>query len=99
MSAVRQSDQHPSDDRDFLASLDERMRRIAEEVFEQKRAAGGDEWLSVEQACQLTNLSEWHVRQFARELREKGSPDVYQPNAGRPPLRIRRAALLDLKAP
>ena len=82
---------------DLLSALDERVRRIAEQVFEERRAAEGDEWVSVAQACQITSLGEWHVRQFVRELLARGSADVYQPNPGRAPVRIRRAALQDLK--
>jgi hypothetical protein len=77
---------------DLLAALDERMRAIARE----KRGADGDEWLSVKQACEVTSLGAWHARQLARKLLAEGSPDVYQPNPGRPPLRIRRSALRDL---
>ena len=48
--------------------------------------------------AELTSLGKWHVRQLARKLLAEGSPDVYQPNPGRPPLRLRRSALRDLKA-
>jgi hypothetical protein len=74
------------------------VRRIAEQVYEERHKATGDDWLSVPQACEFTNLSEWHIRQRAKELLAAGSPDVYQPNPGRAPVRIRRAALLDLRA-
>jgi len=78
---------------DVLAALDERMRAIARET----RGADGDEWLSVKQAAELTSLGQWHIRQLARKLLAEGSPDVYQPNPGRPPVRLRRSALRDLK--
>jgi hypothetical protein len=77
-----------------LAALDERMRAIARETG----GATDDEWLSVKQAAELTSLGKWHVRQLARKLLAEGSRDVYQPNPGRPPLRLRRSALRDLKA-
>jgi hypothetical protein len=80
---------------DLLAALDERMRAIARET----RGADDDEWLSVKQAAELTSLGQWHIRQLARKLLAENSPDVYQPNPGRPPLRLRRSALRDLKAP
>ena len=76
-----------------LAALDARMRAIAQEA----RGESGDEWLSVKQACEVTNLSAWHIRQFAKKLLAERSDCVYQPNRGRPPLRIRRSALRDLK--
>jgi hypothetical protein len=77
---------------EVLAALDERIRRIVREE------AGGaeDGWLTVKQAAELTSLSVWHVRQFARKLLAEGNPDVYQPSPGRPPLRLRRSALRDL---
>jgi hypothetical protein len=79
---------------DVLAALDERVRQI---VREMRDAPAGDEWLTVKQAAGLTNLGEWHIRQFAARLRETGSPDLYQPNGrGTQPLRIRRACLRDL---
>jgi hypothetical protein len=78
----------------LLEALDERMRSIARETG----GATDDEWLSVKQAAELTSLGKWHVRQLARKLLAEGSRDVYQPNPGRPPLRLRRSALRDLKA-
>ena len=74
-----------------LAALDARMRAIAQEA----RGESGDEWLSVKQACEVTNLSAWHIRQFAKKLLAEKSDCVYQPNRGRPPLRIRRSALTE----
>lgn len=78
---------------DVLAAFDERMRSIARE----SGGASGEEWLTVREAAALTSLGVWHVRQLARKLLAEGSPDVYQPNPGKPPLRIRRSALRDLK--
>jgi hypothetical protein len=72
----------------------EEMRRIARA----EAASSADDWLDVRQAMEFTRLGEWHVRQLARKLQAQGSPDVYQPNPGKKPLRIRRSALRDLKA-
>lgn len=72
--------------------LREFVRREARAVFEEmfaEREAGDDEWLSVSQAAEMTQLSEWTIRQLAR----KGLLEKYQPNPGRPPLRIRRSAI------
>jgi excisionase family DNA binding protein len=83
-------------------SLEELIRRIAREEAEklltERQTETGDEWLTVEQAAKLTSLGEWHIRQLVRRLLAEGSSEVYQPNPGRPPVRIRRSALRDLKA-
>jgi hypothetical protein len=54
---------------ELLAHLDERIRRIAEEVF-QKRSlkddALGDGWLSYAQIVELTGLSEWTIGEAVR---------------------------------
>jgi|ERR1044072_8650377 hypothetical protein len=79
---------------DVLAALDERMRQIARDA---QGASAAEEWLTVKQVATLTNLGEWHVRQFTARLREQRGPDLYQPNGrGTQPLRIRRACLRDL---
>jgi hypothetical protein len=79
---------------DVVAALEERMREIARA----EAASSADDWLDVRQAMEFTRLGEWHVRQLARKLQAQGSPDVYQPNPGKKPLRIRRSALRNLKA-
>ena len=76
-----------------MAALDERMRIIALEAAGKTEA---DEWLSVKEAAEIASLSTWHMKQLARKLKAENSPDVYQPNPGRPSLRIRRSALRDL---
>ena len=79
---------------DVINALDERMRQIAREM---QGAPAADEWLTIKQAVELTNLSQWHIREMARRMIAEGSEDVYQPNGpGTQPLRIRRACLRDL---
>jgi hypothetical protein len=53
----------------LLEQLDERMRRIAEEVFKQLGAQPGapcDDWLSYAQIVELTGLSEWTIGEAVR---------------------------------
>ena len=53
----------------LLEQLDERIRRIAEEVFQQLGAgadAGRDDWLSYAQIVELTGLSEWTIGEAVR---------------------------------
>lgn len=53
----------------LLEQLDERIRRIAEEVFQQLGAGAGvsrDDWLSYAQIVELTGLSEWTIGEAVR---------------------------------
>ena len=74
---------------DVLAALDERMRRIARESAP---ATSDDCWLTTKQAAKLTGTSEWTIRKLAR----LGLLEKYQPNPGRPPLRVKKSSLLGL---
>ncbi len=51
-----------------------------------------EEWVTVKRAAQITGLSQWNIRQLARQ----GKLEIYQPNLGRPPLRIKRDSLRNL---
>jgi hypothetical protein len=55
---------------DLLERLDERIRRVAEQVFEERAAALGgddrDDWLSYAQIVELTGLSEWTIGEAVR---------------------------------
>lgn len=72
------------------------IERIVDEklpaLVEEKLRAMGDEWLTVREAHEMTKLSEWTIRQMAR----KGEVKIYQPNPGKPPLRISRNSLQNL---
>lgn len=62
-----------------------------------ERGLTSAEWLTVKQAAELANLSEWHVREMIRRMIAEGSDDVYQLNGpGTRPLIIRRTCLRDL---
>lgn len=74
----------------LLEALDARIRAIVVEELE-KRAPPDDEWLTVGQAMKMTNISEWTIRQLARQ----GKIMVYQ-NPGRRPLRINRRSLFEM---
>jgi hypothetical protein len=53
----------------LLEQLDERIRRISEEVFQQlsvKDDGLGDGWLSYAQIVELTGLSEWTIGEAVR---------------------------------
>ncbi len=53
----------------LLEQLDERIRRIAEEVFHQLKVRTGDSedaWLSYAQIAELTGLSEWTIGEAVR---------------------------------
>ncbi|HEX8560328.1 MAG TPA: hypothetical protein VF668_19685 [Pyrinomonadaceae bacterium] len=53
----------------LLEQLDERIRRIAEEVFQTLSAGrndGQDGWLSYAQIVELTGLSEWTIGEAVR---------------------------------
>lgn len=76
---------------DVLAALDERMRLIAREA-QTAGGADGDCWLTTAQAAELAHTSEWTIRKLAR----LGVLEKYQPNPGRPPLRIKKSSLLAL---
>lgn len=52
----------------------------------------GEDWVTVERAAQITGLSQWTIRQMVRQ----GKFEIYQPNPGRPPLRIKRDSLRHL---
>jgi hypothetical protein len=52
----------------------------------------GEDWVTVERATQITGLSQWHIREMVRQ----GKFEIYQPNPGRPPLRIKRDSLRNL---
>lgn len=80
---------------DYIRRL---AREEAERVFAERGASADDEWLDVPAAAKLAHTGEWHIRQFIKKLQAEGSPDVYQPNPGRPPLRVRRSALRNLRA-
>ena len=43
------------------------------------RKGGDDEWLSVKDAAAIVSLSEWHIKEFARKLKEENNPDVSSP--------------------
>jgi hypothetical protein len=54
---------------ELLEQLDERIRRISEEVFQKlspKDDALGDGWLSYAQIVELTGLSEWTIGEAVR---------------------------------
>lgn len=51
---------------DVLAALDERARRIAEEVARAHAAQDADDWLSYAQIVELTGLSEWTIGEAVR---------------------------------
>jgi len=54
---------------DLLVHLDERIRRIAEEVFQTLKSgadAEPDAWLSYAQIVELTGLSEWTIGEAVR---------------------------------
>ena len=51
---------------DVLAALDERARRVAEEVVRGRAAREADEWLSYARIVELTGLSEWTVSEAVR---------------------------------
>jgi predicted transcriptional regulator of viral defense system len=72
---------------EVLEAFDARIRRIACET-----SVEGDEWLTVRHAAELSELSEWTVRQLARQ----GLLEKFQPNPGRLPLRIKKSSLLSL---
>lgn len=53
----------------LLEQLDERIRRIAEEVLQKSSTtddAPGDRWLSYAQIVELTGLSEWTIGEAVR---------------------------------
>jgi excisionase family DNA binding protein len=80
-----------------MSALEEQITAIIEQVvskrlpalLEEKLRAAEDEWLTVKQASKVANISQWTVRRIARE----GQVAVYQPNPGKPPLRISRNSL------
>lgn len=74
---------------EVLEALDERMRRIARESAP---GVAGDCWLTTKQAAELAGTSEWTIRKLARQ----GLLEKYQPNPGRPPLRVKKSSLLSL---
>ena len=83
-------------DFDLGAWIDERVGRAVERRLAELGVT--DEWLTVAEAAEVTKLGEWHVRQLIKRLQARDSTDVYQPNPGRPPVRIKRSALRDLHA-
>lgn len=50
----------------LLEQLDERIRRIAEEVCQKVVAQDEDGWLSYAQIVELTGLSEWTIGEAVR---------------------------------
>jgi hypothetical protein len=64
-------------DEKLPALLDEKLRELQ------------DAWLSVREAKAYSGLSEWTLRKMARE----GKVKKFQPNPGKPPLRISRNSL------
>jgi hypothetical protein len=72
----------------LLEALDARIRAIVAEELE-KRSPDNDQWLTIKQVKGLTGLSEWTIRQLIAE----GKLPVFQPNPGKPPLRIMRGNL------
>ena len=50
----------------LLEQLDERIRRIAEEVCQKAVAREEDGWLSYAQIVELTGLSEWTIGEAVR---------------------------------
>jgi hypothetical protein len=78
------------------ASLESQFTAILEKLVDAKLPAlveqklrSADDWLTVKQAMEISNLSEWTIRKIARQ----GKVKVYQPNPGKPPLRISRNSL------
>lgn len=56
-------------DNDLLALIDERIRRVAGEVFQEyahQREQRLDDWLSYAQIVELTGLSEWTIGEAVR---------------------------------
>lgn len=51
----------------LLEQLDERMRRVAEEVFRSLAPAGEVRAVKVSKAMELLDMSEYRVRQLVRE--------------------------------
>jgi hypothetical protein len=51
-----------------------------------------EEWVDVPRGSEITGLSQWTIRQMVRQ----GKFEIYQPNPGRPPLRIKRDSLRSL---
>lgn len=50
----------------LLEQLDERIRRIAEQVCQQASARDADDWLSYAEAAEVTRLSEWTIGEAVR---------------------------------
>jgi hypothetical protein len=76
----------------LLKALDAHIRAVVVDEIEKRMPAPGGEWLTIKEAIEQASLSEWHVRKLVRN----GSVQFYQPNPGKPPLRINRRSLLDL---
>lgn len=52
---------------DILEMLDERMRRIAEEVISSRESAAEPGAVKVKTAARMLEMTEWRVRQLVRE--------------------------------
>lgn len=82
-----------TDEKDLLSVLDERVRRIALEVFAEQRQKetatlpNDDQSLRVKDAAKLLALSEWQVFDLIR----RGEIESYR--IGKRGLRIRRGAI------
>jgi hypothetical protein len=80
-----------------IANLESQFRSLIEQVVaqqlpalvEEKLRAAEDQWLSVEDAHKFSGLSPWTIRHLARQ----GKIKKFQPNPGKPPVRISRNSL------